>query len=113
MPKTDEIDYRDEKQQKRFQSYLKIHLKNQQREESIPEQIKALQKRGRFKWWHLVINVIAILFFGYSFYFGITQLSQTFFIIIMVVFGINVVLIFYQKKQINDLIAYLSWKQKQ
>lgn len=99
-------------EQERFQSYLKVHLKKDQLDLSVSEQIGALEKRARSKRWHLLINIAAILFFGYSFYFGITQLSQTFFIIIMVVFGINVGLIFYQRKQIYSLIDYLKQKQE-
>lgn len=98
--------------EQRYQSYLKVHLKKDQQELSIPEQIEALEKRDRSRWWHLFVNLAAIFFFGYSFYFNITQLSQTFFIIIMVVFGINVGLILYQKKQIRRLINYLMWKQQ-
>ncbi len=103
-------DYRQDEQ--RYQSYLRVHLKKDQRELSLPEQIEALEKRDRSRWLHLIINIAAIVFFGYSFYFGITQLGQTFFVIIMVVFGINVGLILYQKKQIKDLISYLERKEQ-
>lgn len=100
-----------EKQEQRYESYLNIHLKKEQRELRHEEKIDALKKRERNKWIHLLINIAAILLFGYSFYFDITQLSNTFFIIITVVFGINVILILYQKKQIKGLIEYLEWKQ--
>lgn len=102
----------DSREQERYQSYLKIHLKKGQLDLPIAEQIKALEKRDRSKWWHLLINFAAILFFGYSFYYNITQLGETFFTIIMVVFAVNVGLILYQKKQINELIDYLHWEKK-
>lgn len=102
----------DSHQQQRYQSYLNIHLKKDQLDLPLAEKIKALEKRGRSKWWHLLINFAAILFFGYSFYYGITRLGQTLFIVITVVFGVNVGLILYQKKQINELIDYLKWKQQ-
>lgn len=101
-----------EEQKQRYESYLNIHLKKNQLGQSIPKQIEALKKRDRNKWFHFVINVAAILLFGYSFYYEITRLSRTFFIIIVIVFSINVVLILYQKKQIKDLIDYLSWKRE-
>lgn len=104
-------DYRQEEQ--RYQSYLRVHLKKDQLNLPISGQIEALEKRDRSRWWHLLINIAAILFFGYSFYFDITRLDQTFFIIIMVVFGVNVGLILYQKKQIKNLINYLKRKQRQ
>lgn len=102
----------DSQKQERYRSYLNTYLKKEQLDLSIAEKIEALEKRGRSKWWHLLINIAAILFFGYSFYYGITQLGQTFFIIITVVFGINVGLIVYQKKQIDELIGYLKWKRQ-
>lgn len=103
-------DYKQDEQ--RYQSYLRVHLKKDQLQLSPSEQIEALEKRDRSRWLHLLINIAAIAFFGYSFYFGITQLGQTFFIIIMAVFGINVGLILYQKRQIKDLIGYLKWRQR-
>ena len=103
----------DQNEQKRLQSYLSIHLKKDQLELSTGDKIDVLRKRDRAKMWHIIINVVAILFFGYSFYYDITELSQTFFYIIFAVFGVNVGLILYQKRQINELIAYLEWKREQ
>lgn len=105
-------DFTDKKEQERLQSYLNIHLKNDKQSLSVDEQIEALQKRNRSRWIMLIVNILAILVFGYSFYFDITQLSQTFFIIIVVVFGLNVGLVFYQRKQILELIDYLKWNQQ-
>lgn len=100
-----------EEQEKKYESYLNIHLKKDQTELPAEQQIELLEKRDRNKWFHLLINVAAIILFGYSFYYGLTQLSQTFFLIIAAVFGINVILIFYQKRQIQQLIAYLREKE--
>ncbi|WP_440999623.1 hypothetical protein [Fodinibius sp. SL11] len=103
-------DFSDSNTQNRLQSYLKVHLKKEELSLSETEQIEALQKRKRNKWIQLAVNIAAILFFGYSFYFDITQLSQTFFIIIFAVFVINMGLIFYQKNQLDELLEYLQWK---
>ena len=91
-----------------YQAYAKMHLKEEQRSLPAAEKIEILQKKDRSKWWHVGINIAAVLFFGYSFYFGITQLSDTILYILLAVFGINVGLIFYQKKQIRQLIAHLK-----
>ncbi len=99
-------------ERKRYESYRNIHLKKEQQELPVSGQIEALDKRDRNKWWQLGINVAAMLFFGYSFYFGITRLGDTFFYIILGVFAVNVVLIFYQKKQIRELRNYLEWKER-
>lgn len=100
-----------EEQKRKLESYLNIHLKKDQREWSPERQIAALKKRDRNKWIHLVVNVAAIILFGYSFYYDITELSHTFFQIIVAVFVINIGLIFYQKKQIGNLIEYLGSKR--
>lgn len=100
-----------EEEIRRFESYRNVHLKKEQQRLSISEQIQALEKRDRNKWYHVLINIAVIIAFGYSYYFDITQLSQTLLVILLIVFTINVVLIFYQKKQINETIAYLEWKQ--
>lgn len=102
----------DSEQKERYQSYLNIHLKKEQRDLPLVQKIEALEKRGRSKWWHLAINIAALLFFGYSFYFDITQLSSTLFLIIAIVFVVNAALIMYQQKQIRELIEYLKWKMK-
>ena len=104
-------DFSNTEEQQRLQSYLKVHLKKDVLSQSEDEQIEALQDRDKKRWLMLGVNILAILVFGYSFYYDITDLSQTFFIIIAVVFGVNVGLIFYQKKQIAELIEYLRWKQ--
>jgi amino acid transporter len=105
-------DFTNEQEQERLQSYINIHLKKEKQSLPLEEQIEELRKRNRRKWIMLAVNIAAILIFGYSFYYDITQLSQTFFIVIVAVFGINVGLIFYQHKQINELIDYLTWKQQ-
>jgi len=103
-------DFTDSKEQKRLQSYLNIHLKKDKQSLSVEEQIEELHKRDRNKWIQFGVNLAAVIFFGYSFYFNLTQLSQTIYIIIVVVCALNVGLIFYQKNQIHELIDYLKWK---
>lgn len=105
-------DFSNSEEQARLQSYLNIHLKKDKQSLPVSGKIEALHKRDRNKWIQLIVNIAAILFFGYSFYFDITQLSQTFFIIILAVFFINIALIFYQKNQIQELIDYLRWKEQ-
>ena len=105
-------DFSNSEEQDRLQSYLNVHLKKEEQSLSAGDKIEALQKKDRNKWIQLAVNIAAIIFFGYSFYFDITQLGQTFFIIIFAVFVINVGLIFYQRRQIKELIEYLKWKEQ-
>ena len=104
-------DFSDSKEQERLKSYLNIHLKKEKQSLSVNEQIDELHKKDRNKWIQLAVNIAAILFFGYSYFFD-TTFNQTFFLIIAVVFVLNVGLIFYQKNQIHELIEYLDWKDK-
>lgn len=90
----------------RIRSFEKIHLKGEDDGLSPEEKIEKLLKKDRNKWYMLLFNILAILFFGYSFYFEITNLSDTVFIILIVVFTVNVGLIFLQKKQISELIDF-------
>ena len=99
-------------QQQRYQSYLNVHLKDDERALSKSEQITILEKKNRNRWWLLLLNIAAILFFGYSFFYDITQLGSTLFYILVAVFVINLLLITYQKKQITELVEYLKWMEE-
>ena len=90
------------------ETQLRIHLKKKQFEAPLKTKIELLKKRKRSRWWMLAINIVAILFFAYSFYFDITQLSNTLLYVLFAVFVINVILIFYQTKQLKQLIGYLE-----
>lgn len=90
----------------RIKSYEKVHLKGEDDDLSPDEKIQILKRKDRNKWYLLLFNIFAILFFGYSFYFDITNLNDTVFIILIVVFTVNVGLIFLQKKQISELIDF-------
>lgn len=92
----------------RFDRYKRIHLKHEEIEQPLDQQLQALQKRDRNKWIQLLVNILAILFFGYSYYYDITQLSNTFLYVLVAVFIINTMLIFYQKKQISELKEYVQ-----
>ncbi len=92
----------------RFERYKRIHLKHEEIEQPVEQQLQALHKRDRNKWIQLLVNILAILFFGYSYYFDITRLSNTFLYVLIAVFIINTVLIFYQKKQIRLLKEHMQ-----
>ena len=94
-------------QRERMESTLRVYLKSDQLSLPRNEQIEQLRKKKRKQGWFLIINIIAILFFSYSFLYGITQLSNTILYILFAVFAINMVLIIYQRKQLGELIDYL------
>lgn len=70
-------------------------------------QIEILEKkRSRYRIM-IAVNVFALLFFTYSFIGGITQLNDIVYYVLGTVFVLNVLLIFYQRKQINITLDYL------
>ena len=97
---------------KKIEAYERIHLKENQRELPPGEKVQALQGRDRNKWLQVGLNILAIVFFGYSYYFHITRLGDTLLIILFVVFLLNMVMIFYQKRQIEKLIEYYESQQE-
>ncbi|MDZ7772122.1 MAG: hypothetical protein U5K31_05185 [Balneolaceae bacterium] len=97
-----------EDDRERLESYLHIHLKKDERDLSTGDKLEALDKRARNKWIQLAINLAAMIFFGYSFYYDITQLSKAVFWVITGVFAVNVGLIFWQKRQIRELRDWLE-----
>lgn len=56
----------------------------------------------------MVINVVIVAFFFYGMYTGITQLSQTWILILVVVFGANLGMFFWQQKQFEKAKEYLK-----
>jgi hypothetical protein len=71
---------------------------------------KLLGLKQRFKWLALMfgLNVVLVCLYAYTFYAGITQLSQTVFYLILGAFVVNVLLIVYQRRLIGSAIAYLE-----
>jgi hypothetical protein len=93
----------------RMQSYAKVHLRSKT---DLPHEDKIIElnKRLKTKWIQLVINVAIIVVFGYMFLRGYTTFSDIFYYVLFGLFFINVVLIFLQRRQINELISYLEFK---
>lgn len=98
-----------EEERARMSTYAKVHLRSQ---EDLPlrDKIIELNKRLRTKWIQLVINVAIIVVFGYMFFRGYTTFSNIFYYILFALFLVNVILIFLQRRQINELIDYLEFK---
>jgi len=87
---------------------VKAHVRSAHPNMSDDEKLLGLKQR--FKWLALMLwlNVALVLIYGYTFYQGITQLSNTVFFLILGAFVINVLLIFYQRSQLKKAIDYLE-----
>lgn len=88
----------------RVASLEKIHFRGLKLGELPVEERRAqLNKRVRSRYFQLVVNVLAILFFTYSWYFDITRLEGVFIAILGVVFVLNTGLIGVQFRQLKSL----------
>lgn len=94
---------------RRLESYANVHLR---KKADLPDKqkIPALEKKKRSKLYQLLLNIVIILFFGYSYFYDITSLGDLLFYILIIVFLINVIMLIYQRKQIDELIDYYHYK---
>lgn len=70
--------------------------------------IEMLHKRRNRFYLMIFVNVLALIFFSYSFLNNITQISDFVYYALGVVFVMNISLIFYQRKQLNRTLEYLE-----
>jgi len=94
---------------RRLESYANVHLR---KKTDLPDnqKIPALEKKRRSKLYQLLLNIAIILFFAYSYFYDITSLGDLLFYILVIVFLINVIMLIYQRKQIDELIGYYQYK---
>ena len=94
---------------RRLESYANVHLR---KKTDLPDKqkIPALEKKRRSKLYQLLLNIVIILFFAYSYFYDITSLGDLLFYILVIVFLINVIMLIYQRKQIDELISYYQYK---
>jgi small basic protein len=95
-----------EEEKKRFEGYIKLYVDDDVTE--VQGRIEALQKRDQKLWFYLLANVVAVFLFASSYFMGDSHMGNTLYIILLVVFGINVLVIFYQKSQIRKTIKYVQ-----
>lgn len=99
-----------EEEKQRMEVYEKIHLRGTDENLTSAEKITALRNRTKSKFYQMLFNAFAILFFSYWWYAGLTSLPDYIYYIILAVFGVNVGLLFLQRKQIDELTKYLETK---
>jgi len=87
---------------------VKVHVRGASPD--MTDEDKLLGLKQRFKWLALMLglNIVLVIVYTYTFYSGITQLGQSVFYLILGAFGVNVLLILFQRKQIGRAIAYLE-----
>jgi hypothetical protein len=87
---------------------LQLHLGKEFEQLSYEQQLEGLKKRRSRYWIMILVNAFALVFFSYSFIYGITQLSDIVYYALGTVFVLNVLLIFHQRKQIDVALRYME-----
>lgn len=91
--------------------YKEVHLRSAE-ELTDEEKIPFLEKKRRSKWIQLALNVSIILLFAYMYFSGLTTFGNWFYYLIFGIFALNVLLIFFQVKQINVLIDHFQLEKE-
>lgn len=92
----------------RIETVLDYHVGKDRESKPRSEQIRVLMLRKRRFFFITAINVLALVFFGYWFFSGITELPSWIFWMLAVVFSLNLVSVAWQRKQIDDAIGFLE-----
>jgi fatty-acid desaturase len=94
----------------RFKTYLEVFLRSEKSELADTDKIPVLKKKLNSKWIQLFINIAIVLLFMFMFFNGYTTFGDIFYYVIFGVFTINIILIYFQRRQINELINYLEYR---
>ena len=91
----------------RFEMFERVHLRNSE-DLGDEEKISKLEKKHRSKWIQIIFNVVVILGLGYAFYNGYRPFDDWVYYLLAFIFVLNVILLYWQKNQIEQLSAYLK-----
>ena len=92
----------------RIKAFIKVQLGKDAEAMSPEQQRLGLESKYRRLKIMLAVNVGIILFFGYSFYYDITQLGSTWIIMLGLFFVLNILMLSYQWKQLNEAVDWLK-----
>lgn len=93
----------------RFEMYERVHLRS---DADLPdkEKISKLAKKHRSKWIQIIFNVVVISVLAYTYFAGYRPFAEWVYYVLAFIFVLNVVLLYWQKNQIEELSAYLEGK---
>jgi magnesium-transporting ATPase (P-type) len=94
-------------EKERIEMYERVHLRNY---DDLPgeEKISKLEKKHRSKWIQIVFNVVVISGLAYGYFIGYRPFAEWVYYILAFIFVLNVVLLYWQKNQIEQLADYLK-----
>lgn len=87
--------------------YERVHLRT---DADLPdeEKISKLVNKHRSKWLQIIFNVVVITGLGYAYFAGYRPFADWVYYLLAFIFVLNIVLLYWQKNQIEDLSAYLK-----
>ena len=97
-----------EQEKARVKTILDVHIGQQHVSMPVQEQLRLLALRKRRLTFITAVNILALVFFGYWFFSGITELASWVFWMIVVVFALNLVSVSYQRRQITLATDFLA-----
>jgi protein-S-isoprenylcysteine O-methyltransferase Ste14 len=100
------------KENQKLETFISIQTRGQDGL-TASEKIEVLQSRKKRMYVMIAVNFLALLFFVYSWFFGISSISDWVIYAIVVVFGVNVGMIFYQLSTLHKSVAYLNRYQEE
>lgn len=94
-------------EKERFEMYQRVHLRNHE-DLAREEKITKLEKKHRSKWIQIIFNVLVITGLGYGYLVGYRPFAEWVYYVLGIIFVLNVVLLYWQKNQIEQLAGYLK-----
>lgn len=97
-----------EQEKARVRTILDVHIGKQHQAMPVREQLRMLSLRKRRLTIIAAVNILALVFFGYWFFSGITELASWVFWMIVVVFTLNLASVSHQRRQITLAADFLE-----
>jgi hypothetical protein len=93
----------------RFETYAQVHLRKKT-DLTDREKVEELHAKLKGKWLQFFFNIAIIVVFLFMFLNGYTTFGDVFYYFVFALFTINISLILWQRKQIQELIQYLEYR---
>ena len=91
----------------RIRAVMDQHIGKNHDKQPVSRKLEMLRLRKRRYVFITLINVLALVFFGYWFFSGMTELSSWVFYLLAAVFVLNVISVRYQKRNIESAEEFL------
>jgi len=97
-----------DEEQEFVERMVRVHVRNAHPEMTDDDKLIGFLQRRKWLTLMLVVNLVIVAGYSYSFYADITTMSITLFYVVLVAFALNVLLLVYQRRQLARAIAYLD-----